>query len=929
VSKNVRDYFAVSLSLLFCLGFAASETRADDPTKEQLKFFEEKIRPILNDHCFACHSSEKQESDLRLDSREFVLKGGASGPAAKAEDADDSLIIEVMEYGGDIEMPPDQRLDDGVIDDFRQWIDDGMAWPKSKDDVSEKPMTIEERVADHKMTHWSYRKVTRPETLKLEQDNWSRNAIDQLLLKLMRLKLVTPSPEADRFTLTKRLYIDLLGVPPTYPEVKRVQDDASADWYERLVDRLLASPRYGERWGRHWMDVARYADTRGYAFAKDRNYPHAYTYRDYVIDAFNSDKPYDVFVNEQLAADQLESREDLERLAGLGFLTVGRKFVNKHDDIDDQIDVVSRGLMGLTVSCARCHDHKYDAIPTADYYSLYGVFASSREGDLPYIGEKETVDQFVLQKKKVDALQNDYDQFLRTKQSEIGDQLRLNVDAYLAQLLHGLKPLDFSSVDFVTIDSSSVKRRVIRRWRDYIKRIGNDSHPLWMPWFKLSALGDNDRFAKLAGQMISDWQKPEVKINALLLDELKANPPQKRIEIARVYGKVLADVYLAWKEKGSNDSGLSKLSQPQQQVGIALFTDNTPTNVKIDQVASLLNDAERKIYLGKKEAVGNLRSRLPSEPDRAMVVADLPKPVEPFVFLRGQAGRRGKQVPRQFVAVLSPEAREPFKKGSGRLELAEKITSKSNPLTPRVIANRIWMHHFGKPLVSTPSDFGQRCEQPVQHELLDYLAATLIEDDWSIKALHRTIVLSAAYRQQSIQRDEAYAIDPDNYLIWRMNRKRFEFEPLRDSMLYVSGELDLAVGGKSVDITKAPFSKRRAVYGYIDRQDLPNLFRAFDFASPDSSTAKRTKTTVPQQLLFMMNSPFVAERSKSISNKVNVDSDPREQVTQLYRIVFSRDPKATEISVGERFLRRESGNPSRLQNLAQLLLLTNEFCFAD
>ena len=905
------------------------ETQADDPTKEQLKFFEEKIRPILNDHCFECHSSEKQESDLRLDSREFMLKGGASGAAAKSEDADDSLIIEVMEYGGDIEMPPDQRLDDGVIDDFRKWIDEGMAWPKSRDDTTDKPMTMEERVANHKQTHWSYRKVIRPETSRLENDQWSRNEVDQLLLKLMRSKSVTPSEEADRFTLTKRLYIDLLGVPPTYQEMQRVKNDASPDWYDRLVDELIASPRYGERWGRHWLDVARYADTRGYAFARDRNYPHAYTYRDYVIDAFNSDKPYDTFVNEQLAADQLDSQGDLERLAGLGFLTVGRKFVNKHDDIDDQIDVVSRGLMGLTVSCARCHDHKYDAIPTADYYSLYGVFASSREGDLPYIGEKETVSQFVAQKQKVDALQKDYDQFLRTKQSEISEHLRLNANAYLAQVLNGLKPLDFGSVEFITVDADAVKRRVIRRWREYIKRFGKDSHPLWMPWIKLSSLDDNEQFERLAQQFIANWQKPDVKINSLLLAELKANPPKKRIEVARVYGKILADVYLAWKEKGSNDNGLSKLSQPQQQVGIALFTDDTPTNIKIEQVASLLNDDERKMYLAKKEAVGTLRAKLPPEPDRAMVVADLPKPVDPVVFVRGQAGRRGKKVPRQFVSVLSPKTREPFKKGSGRLELAEKITSKSNPLTPRVIANRIWMHHFGRALVATPSDFGQRCEQPVQHELLDFLAATLLENDWSIKNLHRKILLSAAYRQSSVHRDDAYATDPDNELIWRMNRKRFEFEPLRDSMLYVSGELDLTVGGKSVEITKAPFNKRRAVYGYIDRQDLPNLFRAFDFASPDSSTAKRTKTTVPQQLLFMMNSPFVAERAKKISDQVDADCEPKQQVTQLYRIVFSRDPSETEVSVSERFLKRETGNPLRLQNLAQLLLLTNEFCFAD
>ncbi len=917
----------VALAVLFAQS-VFSHGRDEEPTLEQAEFFEKNIRPVLNDHCFECHSAEKQESDLRLDSRESMLKGGASGPAINVQEAEDSLILRVLRYDGDVEMPPDQKLEDETLQNIKRWIEMGAPWPKSKEKNAPAPATMEQRLESHQQSHWSYQSIRRPRIQHSPEDLWSKNAMDRLVLRGLRSAGLEPSPEADRYTLVKRLYIGLLGIPPTFAEIQRLNRDESPDWYEELVDRLLASPRYGERWGRHWLDVARYADTKGYSFQKDRNYPHAYTFRDYVIKSLNSDKPFDRFVMEQLAADQLDLGEDLSPLAALGFLTVGRKFNNPHDDIDDKIDVVSRGLMGLTVACARCHDHKYDAIPTADYYSLYGVFASCREGDLPYVGLKNVIADYQSVKSKFSKLENELSNFMSAKSAEISEQVRLNTASYFAGVL--LEDINKAKnlPGFVALAPTELIPRVTRAWRQYIQKTGSRNHPVWLPWVELAGLKNEVAFSADARKRIELWKAGKPKVNSLILAELESNPPAKRIDIARIYGKVFTGVYLAWKKNGANDRGLSRLSEAEQQIGIALFTDRTPTDINSGRIASYLSGSERAVYQRKSDAVSLARKSLPQELDRAMVVADLPKPVQPVVFVRGQAGRRGKQVPRQFVEVLS-ENRKPFLHGSGRRELAELIVSRNNPLTARVIANRVWIHHMGDSLVDTPSDFGTRCPKPVQNELLDYLADELMESGWSLKHLHRVILLSAVFRQSSRQRKDGLNRDPANRLYWRANLKRFEFEALRDSMLWVSRELDLAVGGKSVDITKAPFQKRRAVYGYIDRQDLPNLLRAFDFASPDQSSAERTQTTVPQQLLFMMNSDFVLQRAEVIARQIQANDSADEQVRALYRLVLAREPTSVEFAIGAGFLDRESGNATRLRNLAQILLLTNEFCFAD
>ena len=923
----------VSRILLFALGSitcfsCGNASHADEPTKEQSEFFEKKIRPILNDKCFECHAAEKQESDLRLDSRESIIMGGASGSAVDLEDAESSLLLEVLNYGGDIEMPPDQKLDDEVIDSFKEWIEMGLPWPKSKkDNDSSVPLTMAERVNQHRSSHWAYQPVKVPTVEIHEQDNWSRTTLDRLIWNRLHQNKLAPSQEADRYTLTRRLYLVLLGVPPTYEEVQAVQNDNSPNWYSGLVERLLASPRYGERWGRHWLDVARYADTRGYSFQRDRNYPHAYTYRDYVVQSFNEDKPYDRFVHEQLAADYLELGDDLTPLAGLGFLTVGRKFNNIHDDVDDKIDVVFRGLQGLTVSCARCHDHKYDAIPTADYYSLYGVFISAKEGPLPYIGSKSEVDSFQQKKSKFDAQKRQLDDFLNKQRNEIVDQARMNPTVYFAKVLG----FDDSAIQekMSKQEATEYIPKIARAWRDYIRGKTRGSHPVWLPWQKFSALKDDENFGGAAERIVRQWQESKAKINATILKEIKVQPPKNRFDIARIYGKVFQGVYVAWKKAGANDSGLAKLSESERQIGIALFTDRTPTEIKTNNITAYFSGNSQKRYEELKAAVEIEKKNLPPELDRAMVVSDISNPVEPFVFIRGQAGRRGKKVPRQFVEILSEETRKPFSVGSGRHEIAQNIVDPANPLTSRVFANRIWMHLMGQSLVATPSDFGTRCEEPVQKDVLDLLATELIQKDWSIKSLQRTIVMSSAFRQSSKHRAHGHDKDVSNSLYWRANRQRLEFEPLRDSMLSVSGELDLKMGGKSVPTTKKPFAKRRAVYGYIDRQDLPNLLRAFDFASPDQSTAQRTQTTVPQQMLFMMNSPFVIERAFKIAQSIPADLQKADKVVHLYRQVLAREPNDRERAIGTRFLQSEQANDNSLRNLAQIILLTNEFTFVD
>jgi hypothetical protein len=802
-------------------------------------------------------------------------------------------------------------------------------------------VSIEELALQVRQEHWSFRPVRRPALPAIQDTAWPATMVDYFVRAKLESAGITPSPAADRRTLLRRLSFDLWGLPPTAEEMEAFLHDPAPDAYARLVDRWLASPRYGERWGRHWLDVARYADTRGYAFANDRRYPYAYTYRDYVVGAFNSDKPYDEFVLEQLAADQLPIGDDKTRLAAMGFLTTGRKFNNRQDDLDDQIDVVCRGLLGLTVACARCHDHKYDPVPSEDYYSLYGVFASSQEpDDLPLISEPMQGKEYEEFQQELNKRRAELDAFRAQKHVEFLKVSRERVSNYLVSLVVEKPDSLLEKLPFLSLDRNDVRPRLADRWRAYIDSRSKREDPVFGPWSELIALPDAD-FSSRSAAMLAKWRDVPPgtqpgEINPLVLDRLHSEPPTIKAEVAHRYGQVLQGVFEKWTAAGGDSDAFTKLTAEERQLAEIIAGKDSPTDISREEVSGYLNRADRNRYRELEKKILAYQANSPAAPPRAMVLKENERPFDPRVLVRGSIDRPGKSVPRQFLLVVAGPERRPFQQRSGRLELARSIVDPANPLTRRVIANRIWMHHFGQSLVRTPSDLGTRCDPPQQAELLDHLAARLLEDGWSLKSLHREILLSSTYQQSSVYRGDAAAKDPENRLLWRMNRQRLEFEPLRDSLLAAADNLDLSLGGRPVDLLKTPFKGRRTVYGNIDRQDLPNLLRVFDFASPDQSQAERPRTTVPQQALFMMNSPFVMEQAKILAARPEVTGAPGQngRTSVLYQILFQRQPSPLEAERARRFVQavEDQHEPSELsswEQLAQLLLLTNEFCYVD
>lgn len=886
-------------------GFA-SDSLADRGEAERI--FETRVRPVLADRCLNCHGPSQQKSGLRLDSREAVLKGGDLGPAIVPGDPDQSLLINAVAHTDDfLKMPPGpETLPDEVIHDLTDWVRAGAPWPQASPSADSNPSPT---------THWAFQPLRKPDPPAEQSADDADNPIDAFLRARLDPLGLTFSPEADRRTLIRRLSFDLTGLPPSPEEIQEFLSDVAPEAYARLVDRLLDSPRYGERWGRHWLDVARYADTKGYVFDQERRYPFAYTYRDYVIRAFNEDKPYNQFIHEQLAADLLPERGDPSDLAALGFLTVGRRFLNKQEDIiDDRIDVTTRGLLGLTVACARCHDHKYDPIPAEDYYSLYGVFASSEEPEeLPLLTNHagDASEAYLAERHKRAAEVRAY---LEAKRVEYGDDLMARLAEYLAAAVE--LDLNAGHPEFdATARKADLRPRLLRRvimgWASWTGSATSVDDPFLGPWHALAMPADPSEFAKKVSELASSWEAelasgPADSTRVLVLRAVIGDkPPESRVELARRYGTLLSRIV--------REPENPEIATIREQLAITEGPISLPEDDR--ELVRFFERDERNKLRELERKLAELDATHPEAPPRAMVMVDKERPYDPYIFLRGNPGRRGAEVPRRFLQILAGPDRQPFQKGSGRLELAQAITSPENPLTARVLVNRIWMHHFGRPLVNTPSDFGFRSDPPTHPELLDWLAATFIEDGWSIKRLHRRIVLSQAYRQQSLDRPECLAVDPENALVWKQNRRRLELEPLRDAMLAAAGQLDLTMGGRSVDVTDAPFSTRRTVYGFIDRQNLPGLFRTFDLASPDTSNPLRYETTVPQQALFLMNSPFVAEQARHVARRLeNGTSDSAaDRVRALYTCLLGREAEAEEIALGIEFVASRGDGPPEIE----------------
>ncbi len=908
--------FALALLCgVFPCGFSAKGYSAEEPkiSAEDEAFFEKQVRPVLVARCFECHGASQQKGSVRLDSRAESLKTTDGGTIVVPGKPEESRLIDVIGYEDAIRMPPKEKLPDREIATLTEWVRRGAPFPASAAVVAPVPPGSPEGIARAQKEHWAYQPLSHATVPEVRQKDWVLSPIDQFILAKLEAQGIAPSPAAERRVWLRRVTFDLLGLPPTYEDVQAFEQDSSPEAYAKVVDRLLASPQYGERWARHWLDVARYADTKGYVFTEERKYPYSYTYRDYVINAFNADVPIDQFFREQLAADQLPLGENKQALAAMGFLTLGRRFGNNVNDIiDDRIDVVTRGLLGLTVGCARCHDHKYDPIPTEDYYSLYGVFSASMEPtDLPQIGPSSDQQAYAKFETELNQKTQEVEQSAKDLHAKLQEDFRSQTGKYLVAAL-GQKTDSFIEQAKVYIGAGDLRRRVIERWTAYLNETAKQPNPVWSPWHALVKI-PNDQFEAQSKPLLEKLlaaptkDSPE-RINARVQEALKAMPPKSAGDVVTLYADLLVGAHNDWKKARAENAGLTALADPvQEELRQVLYAENGPVTFSTADIVPLYDRAMKNKQRELQRNVDKLRATSPGAPPRAMVLNDAPQAGLPHVLIRGNPGRPGQQVPRRFLRVLAGTEQK-FDKGSGRLELAEAIVRPTNPLTARVFVNRVWTQHFGFGLVRTPSDFGFRGDPPTHPELLDYLAQSFMDESWSLKKLHRRILLSRVYQQQSTRRPEAAAIDPENRLLWRMNPHRLEFEPMRDSLLQVAGKLDPILGGRPVDLFAEPFTTRRTVYGFIDRQDLPGLFRSFDFASPDVSTAQRSQTTIPQQALYALNAAFVIEQAKRLAARpeVTAATTPAAKVTALYRLAFAREPRSEELSLAQQFVDQAS-----------------------
>lgn len=787
--RRHKAFTLIALTGLAAL-LAASSASAAEPDPAKIEFFEKKVRPILVGHCYACHSAEtKPAGDLRVDDRNGLLTGGNSGPAVVPGEPEKSLLLKRVTQEGKRRMPLEgAHLTDEQIATLTTWIKDGAAWPAIR--VPASLLKPDPEYEQLKKEHWAWQPLTSPNVPAVKGNEWPRTDIDRFILAGLEAKDLQPVSDADKLTLIRRVTYDLTGLPPTPAEIDAFLQDNSPTAFEKVVDRLLASPRFGEQWGRHWLDVARYAESTG----PSRNipYPHAWKYRDYVIDAVNADVPFNQFVQEQVAGDLLPAADDAEanrlRIA-TGFLALGVKDVNQRfktrfimDNVDEQIDVVTRSVLALTVSCARCHDHKFDPIPTADYYSLAGIFTST----------------------------------------EIAAGLR--------------------------------------------NQMGGSGLAYYVP----------DQLVRLNGEV----------------------PPADPAVVERLKAEV-AEAKKAWDAIRGTPEGLKP--RPNGQPFQRKF--RLEYERKLAELNALSDPARRGL------AAHGVRD--------AKVIADTE------VRLYGEAEKLGPVVPRGYLTAFTvPDAKPINAQQSGRLELAEWLTSEKNPLTARVIVNRVWAHLFGRGIVSTVDNFGVTGDVPSHPELLDYLAGSFMADGWSIKQLVRQLVLTRTYQLSSASSPEAVAVDPANKLLWRHAPRRLTAEEIRDSILASAGVLELTKpdgsvikefemrelrdnGPEAKQIHEAAnASKHRSIYLPLLRGLTPKSLEVFDPVEQTLVSGSRDTTTVPAQALFLLNAPFVRKQSLALAEQLLSDesADNAARIRLAYRLILGREPNVQEIDRADTFL---------------------------
>ena len=909
-------------------GAAAPAVKPQEPSKAQLDFFEAKVRPVLVSNCYKCHSAadSKSKGGLVLDTREGWQQGGENGTPIVPGSPEKSLLIKAIEHGdADLQMPPNGKLAPNEIADLVAWVKMGAPDPRTNGGVKLTGLN------DKAKSHWAFQPVQNPPVPAVKTAGWAKTPIDHFVLAKLEQAGLKPNHPAAREVLIRRASYDLLGLPPTPDEVRAFQNDRSPTAWEKVVDRLLASPHYGERWGRFWLDTARYSDTTGIENLNrggDYRYAYAWTYRDYVINAFNADKPYDQFLKEQIAADQLPTAQtDPSTLAGLGFITVGKRFQNPNDQIDERIDTLTKATMALTVACSRCHDHKFDPVPTADYYSLHGVFASLVEPpQKPVIGATPSGPEYDdYQRQLVQLEERNREQYykaLETKTTEFYKRPGI----YLQAGYGGRRP---SAADTLARNKLVAEHKLERDLYQNLRVVPRQaSDSVFLPLFKFGELPKDQVAAKAkdlldaiaTGEMAGGAERRNRTVKTKLhpqvvaaFKQVKPDQIKGMADVLDVYGNVfaaVADKHKAYvkaaREATKGDvEGFTEADRELLDFPVKVYPASALDTAGVNQaIADLrLQNGGYQRFNGLA-AVNELTLTHPGSPARAMVIHDAPNVKNSPIFIRGEAQNRGPVVPRQFLEIIAGKDRKPFSAGSGRLELANAIASPANPLTARVAVNRMWLHHFGEAIVRTVDDLGVMCDPPSHPELLDYLAARFVEGGWSHKKMHKLIMLSAAYQQSSDTNVSFAQKDPDNRLLWRANLRRLDFEAVRDTMLQFTGKLDPTVGGKPVNLTDEPYSFRRSVYGYIDRGGVPELMQQFDFADPDMANSKRTSTIVPQQALFFMNSPMSVDVArKAVSRPEFTEAkDDVGRVKALYEVLFQRAPKATEVVLAKEFI---------------------------
>lgn len=896
-------------------------------TKDELDFFEKKIRPVLVEKCYKCHSAEhkKAKGQLLLDNQESTLKGGENGPAVVPNDLEQSLLIKAIRYSDkDLQMPPDGKLSSQVIADFETWVKNGAGDPRV-----EKVKAVD--VLSEAKKHWAYAALPdKPEPPPVKS-KWITNPIDSFVFSELAKTNLMPSHIADKKILIRRAYFDLIGLPPTEKDVENFLKDSSTDAYTKLVDRLLDNPMYGERWGRHWLDTARYSDTSGTVNAnRESRYTYSYTYRDYVIRSFNENKPFDRFILEQIAGDRLI---DIKRpdLAGLGFLTLGKNSGNVNDIIDDQIDVMFKGFMATTVVCARCHDHKFDPVSTKDYYALHGILNSSyfpSDSEKPLLNPVPDTDGYKDYLNKRTTIEGEIEGFINSRHLSALNEFKTNT----FKNLYGGYALNTVAASNRTdyIRDSGLNVRMIQRWTSMINvrqpnmrgemeltTVSTDAgvavqptpkgkksttvtpkSAVFLPYGSMFNVEDDkfkDEFVKFLSENSDD-------INPYLLYHIKKLGVIKNMkDLATAYQNAVMSVNVT----PTNFAGVELFVS-------AIFKNGGPLDIDRDSFSRFYSSNQKTMQYDNelRQQRGKLITHEinhPHAPARAMAISDKPRPVDSAVLIKGDPGTRGPIVARRFISTFDYLNPNLFTNGSGRLELAKAIANPLNPLTPRVIVNRIWQFHFGEGLVTSVDDFGINTPKPVHYDLLNYLADRFVKSGWSVKDMHRLIMSSSTYRQLSNGDGKKSLVDPYNRLYWRMNHNRLDFETLRDTILFFGGRLDTNMGGQGVNLVTAnggEYSTRRTVYGLVDRGRLPEVFTTFDFATPEMTTGKRFQTTVPKQALFLMNNAMVIEQVRNMVTRpefVRIVTE-EERIRTLYRICFQREPSDLEIKIGIRYM---------------------------